>query len=36
MGFSVGFFYVGLHMGLLVVPSKGYSYRSFGEMRGEV
>ena len=36
MGVRVGFFYVGLPMGLLVVPSSGYSYRSFGEVGVEV
>ena len=33
---EVGFFYVGLHMGLLMVPSCGFYYRYFGEVRVEV
>ena len=36
MRFRVGFFYVGLGVGLMVVPSWGYSYGSFGEVRVDV
>ena len=36
MGLRLGFFYVGLPMGLLVVPSCGSYYGSFGAVRVEV
>ena len=36
MGLRLGVFYVGLPMGLLVVPWYGSCYGSFGEFRVEV
>ena len=36
MELRLGFFYVGLHMGLLVVLLCGSCYGSFGEFRVEV
>ena len=36
MGLRMGFFYVGLFMGFLVVPWYGYWRDSFGEFRVEV
>ena len=36
MGFRLGFFYVGLPMGLLVVPSQGSWRGSFSGFRVEV
>ena len=36
MGLRLGFFYVGLGVGLLVVPSCGSCHGSLGEFRVEV